>query len=63
MNCDKHIMRYLLSRAVSEEEFNMYDGTSNPPLTVETHDKWWWVKEWNEKKIYEKQNRRLFRIN
>ena len=53
MNCDKHIKRYLLSRAVSEEEFNMYDGTSNPPLTVETHDKWWWVKEWHEKKIYE----------
>ena len=53
MNCDKHIIRYLMSRAVSEDEFNQYDGTSAPPLTLETHDKWLWVKEWKDKTVYE----------
>ena len=55
MNCDKHIIRYLLSRAVSEEDFLAYvpDGNSVPPLTVETYDKWLWVKEWKDKSIYE----------
>ncbi len=56
MNCDKYIKRYLMSRAVSEEDFNQYvpeDGASKGPLTVETHEKWLWVKEWYEKSIYE----------